>query len=342
MKVDVPHTASGNENYAIKPSHTFRVDLPIFTCRQSTRHLQNYRRMEAHTEDHQRIRTFQYFVWTDICNPDRQSLDDIAIQYQLDIHQITDSLERGHLPKIERLPSYQFIILRAFTSTIEEGATTINDLSNKIAFFLNDEKLISIHQHDFPFLAQLRTEYTHPEDLLLHIVNRMLDTYESPLAELDRQIEELEQSVFLRQHAKVSLEDLYYLKTQTRITKKLLQLFQQVAGQMEVRDVNRSSLQDIRDRLVRLVLKYDEVLENARNLLSTYHSVNAQRSNDVMKLLTVFSAFFLPLTFIAGIYGMNFQHMPELGWPGGYFMTLGVMIIIALIIFLWFKRKSIL
>ncbi|MCE2834531.1 MAG: hypothetical protein LW694_09135 [Chitinophagaceae bacterium] len=298
--------------------------------------------MEARTVDHQRIRTFNNFIWTDICNPDRQSLDEIAAQYHLDIHQITDSLERGHLPKIERLPSYQFIILRAFTSTIEEGATTINDLSNKIAVFFNDEKLISVHQHDFPFLGQLRSDYAHPADLLLHIVNRMLDTYEAPLAELDRQIEELEQSVFLRQHAKVSLEDLYYLKTQTRITKKLLQLFQQVAGQMDVRDVNKSSLQDIRDRLVRLVLKYDEVLENARNLLNTYHSVSAQRSNDVMKLLTVFSAFFLPLTFIAGIYGMNFQHMPELGWPGGYFLTLGVMIGIALIIFIWFKRKRIL
>lgn len=293
-------------------------------------------------EDHLQIRTFQTFQWTDICNPDRQSLDKIAAKYHLDIHQITDSLERGHLPKIERLPSYRFIILRAFTSTIEEGATTINDLSNKIAVFVNDEKLISIHQHDFPFLGKLKHEYDHPEDLLLHIVNRMLDTYEAPLAELDRQIEDLEQSVFLRQHAKVSLEDLYYLKTQTRITKKLLQLFQQVTEQLDVRDVNRSTLQDIRDRLVRLVLKYDEVLENARNLLSTYHSVNAQRSNDVMKLLTVFSAFFLPLTFIAGIYGMNFQHMPELGWPGGYFITLGVMIIIALIIFIWFKRKRIL
>jgi magnesium transporter len=298
--------------------------------------------MEARTEDHLRIHTFQNFIWTDICNPDRQSLDRIATQYNLDIHQITDSLERGHLPKIERLAEYQFIILRAFTSNIQEGATTINDLSNKIAFFINEVKLISVHQRDFPFLDQLKNDFTHPEDLLLLIINKMLDTYEPPLAELDRQIEELEKSVFLRKYAKVSLEDLYYLKTQTRITKKLLQLFQQVTIQLYVRDVNRSSLQDIRDRLVRHMLKYDEVLENAQNLLHTYHSVNAQKSNDVMKLLTVFSAFFLPLTFIAGIYGMNFEHMPELEWPNGYFITLGVMMVIALIIFIWFKRKRIL
>ncbi|MEG0915842.1 MAG: CorA family divalent cation transporter [Myroides sp.] len=91
-----------------------------------------------------------------------------------------------------------------------------------------------------------------------------------------------------------------------------------------------------------MILSYDEVLEDANNLLNSYHSVNAQKNNDVMKLLTVFSAFFLPLTFIAGIYGMNFDYMPELEWHFGYFATLTVMLVIAIIIFLWFKRKKIL
>jgi magnesium transporter len=60
-----------------------------------------------------------------------------------------------------------------------------------------------------------------------------------------------------------------------------------------------------------------------------------------MKLLTIFSAFFLPLTFIAGIYGMNFRYMPELEWHNGYFMTLGLMAIISIVIYMWFKRKKI-
>jgi magnesium transporter len=109
-----------------------------------------------------------------------------------------------------------------------------------------------------------------------------------------------------------------------------------------VSESSKTALQDIKDKLLSLLLNYDEVLENANNLLNTFLSVNAQKSNDVMKLLTIFSAFFLPLTFIAGIYGMNFEHMPELKWPLGYFMTLGVMVVIALVIFFWFKRKRIL
>ena len=293
------------------------------------------------TDSHQREIQFDSFVWIDICQPDRESLDKIAEEYQLDYFQIKDSLERGHLPKFEKQPNYNFLILRAFTSTIEQGATTINELSNKIAFFYNGQKLITIHRSPFPFLETVKKEYRHPEEVLLYLIHKMVETYLLPLKELDDKIAQLEKVIFLKDYAKVSLEVLYFLKTQTRITKKLLQLFQNVTNQIEVSEQSKTALQDIKDRLLSLLLNYDEVLENANNLLHTYLSVNAQKSNDVMKLLTIFSAFFLPLTFIAGIYGMNFQYMPELKWPMGYFMTLGVMAAIALVIYIWFKRKRI-
>lgn len=233
------------------------------------------------------------------------------------------------------------MILRAFTSTIEHGATTINDLSNKIAFFYNDDKIISVHRSPFAFLERIDIEFTKTEDLLIYLIHKMVGSYQSPLNELDKKIEEFEKTIFLKDYSKVSLEDLYFLKTQTRITKKLLQLFQNVTNQIEVSESNKTALQDIKDTLLNLILNYDEVLENANNLLNSYHSVNSQKSNDVMKLLTIFSAFFLPLTFVAGIYGMNFENMPELRWQFGYFMTLSIMAIIAIIIYFWFKRKKI-
>ena len=289
----------------------------------------------------QNIKEFTTFAWIDFCQPDRATLDKIAEQYNLDIFQIIDSLEHGHLPKFEKQPNYNFLILRAFTSTIEHGATTINDLSNKIAFFYNDDKIISVHRSPFAFLERIDTEFSKTEDLLIYLIHKMVGSYQSPLNELDKKIEEFEKTIFLKDYSKVSLEDLYFLKTQTRITKKLLQLFQNVTNQIEVSESNKTALQDIKDTLLNLILNYDEVLENANNLLNSYHSVNSQKSNDVMKLLTIFSAFFLPLTFVAGIYGMNFENMPELRWQFGYFMILGIMAIIAIIIYFWFKRKKI-
>lgn len=288
------------------------------------------------------IKQYLDFIWIDICQPDKSSLDKIAEEYQLDFFQIKDSLEPGHLPKFEKQPKYNFLILRAFTSRIENGATTINELSNKIAFFYNEKKLITIHRSDFSFLEDVQKEYSSPEEILVFIMHKMLETYQNPLSDLDEKIMQIEKTIFLKDYSKVSLEDLYYIKAQTRITKKLLQIFQNVVQQIEVAEPFKTALQDIKDKLLSLLLNYDEVLENANNLLNTYLSVNAQKSNDVMRLLTIFSAFFLPLTFIAGIYGMNFEFMPELKWRVGYFLTWGVMIIVAGCIYLWFKRKQIL
>jgi len=285
---------------------------------------------------------YKNFKWIDIRVPDKENLDEIAKEYKLDYHQIKDSQEFGHLPKFEKQPEYNFCILRAFTSAIEQRATTINELSNKIAFFYNSNKLITIHRAEFDFIESVKSDYSNAEEVLLFLIRKMLVTYEQPLNELDDKIDQIEKTIFLRDTSKVSLKELYFLKAQTRITKKLLLLNEGVINQIEVIDQLKTTLQDIKDKLVRLILNFDEVIENANNLLHTYLSVNAQTSNDVMKLLTIFSAFFLPLTFVAGIYGMNFTNMPELNWKVGYFLTLAVMAVISVIIYLWFKKKQIL
>ena len=284
---------------------------------------------------------FENFIWIDICQPDRVNLDKLATKYNLDYFQIKDSLQAGHLPKFEKQEKYNFLILRALTSKFEGKETSITDLSNKIAFFYNDKKLISIHRTNFDFLENITKTFSKSEDLLVYILHKMVGTYSDPLKVLSDKNDEIEKTIFLNDFANVSLEDLYFQKTQTRITKKLLQITQNVVNQIDINDNNKTALQDIKDKLLSLILSYDEVLENSISLLNTFLSVNAQKSNDVMKLLTIFSAFFLPLTFIAGIYGMNFENMPELKWNLGYFMALGLMVIVAIFIFYWFKRKKI-
>jgi len=284
---------------------------------------------------------FNNFIWIDICNPNKEDLDEIAKDYNLDFFQIKDSLQTGHLPKFEKQEKYNFLILRAFSAKIDQRVTNINELSDKIAFFFSEKKVITIHREHFEFLDNLMIKPTNSEELVLYFIIKMTLTFEQPSRLLGDKNDEIEKTIFLKDYTKISLKDLYYQKTQTRITKKLLQITQSVINQMEVLEKSKTALQDIKDKLLSLILGYEEVLENSNNLLNTYISVNAQKSNDVMKLLTIFSAFFLPLTFLAGIYGMNFENMPELRWEYGYFFTLGVMAVIALIIYSWFKRKKI-
>ena len=121
----------------------------------------------------------------------------------------------------------------------------------------------------------------------------------------------------------------------------MLVLTQHTLNQIQAEEAHRTLAQDANEQLISLVLTFDEISEDAHQLMNTYLSVAAQRNNDVMRLLTIFSAFFLPLTFIVGVYGMNFEILPELKWERGYFYVWSIMIGISAIIFIWFKRKRI-
>jgi len=285
---------------------------------------------------------FKNFQWIDVCNPKKEDLFVLADKFDLDLHEIKDSLEAGHLPKYETQEQYKFMIIRAYTAENEMRVTNIQELSNKIAFFYNEERVITIHRLDFDFLKDIDNKYTNSIDqLIIYIIKKMVETYEKPAEILNKKIDIFEKTIFLKNYQSVSLENLYFIKTQTRVTKKLLQFTQNTLNQMEVNRHSKTALQDIKDKLVNLILTYDEVLEDANNLLHTYLSVNGQKNNQVMKLLTIFSAFFLPLTFIVGVYGMNFEEMPELKMKYGYYFVLIFMVIISLFTFFWFKSKKI-
>lgn len=287
------------------------------------------------------IQTGERFRWIDLENPSEEELRDITDPFNIDINLLEDSLEYGHLPKIEKVNDYTFIILRAFSADPNENVTTVAELSNKIAFFINSSHLLTVHRANFDFLDRKVKSYSDNEALMLDIINDLLLSYDKPIELQSEKMDEFERDIFLRNGQEMSVKALYYQKAKARISKKILLLTQNVLNQMEVKEDFSSTLQDLKDTTVSYLLHYDEIIETANSLLNAYMSVTAQKSNDVMKLLTIFSAFFLPLTFIAGLYGMNFDNIPELRWENGYFMTLAMMVLVSIIIYLWFRRKRI-
>jgi len=105
-------------------------------------------------------------------------------------------------------------------------------------------------------------------------------------------------------------------------------------------DTNAPLFQDLRENLSTMVFMTDELLEDATSLLNLQISLASQKTNEVMRILTVFSVFFMPLNFIAGLYGMNFQNMPELSHPFGYYGVLTLMATTTLLIAMWFYRRG--
>ena len=288
---------------------------------------------------------FNNFKWLDVKSPSPEEFVKIAKEFDLEIFAVKDCLEPGHLPKTEKIKDFNFVILRAYTANENDNISSVEELSNKVAFFYNKNQLITIHRTPFLFLENIATSdknYESVYDLLIVIFKAIVLTYTSPSQWQSNQIDEVEKIIFLKSDNKISLEDLYFQKAETRISKKLLLLTQNVIYQIIVPEKNQIALQDVKDNLVKLILEYEEALENANNLMNTFLSVTAQKNNDVVKLLTIFSAFFLPLTFIAGIYGMNFDFMPELRWQFGYLYVIIFMILVCVVIYLWFRRKRIL
>jgi magnesium transporter len=287
-------------------------------------------------------KVFESFKWIDIENPIKEDLEKITKIHGLNYYLIKDSLEKGHLPKYEKTYKIDFFIFRAYTSDIKLHIDEVGEMSNKIAFFIFEDKLITIHRAHFNFLNIHEEKHIKINELFLRIVKLMLDTFQKPTFELSNKISEIERTIFLKDHRKVLLEELYFIKSQSRILKKVLHITQSVMEQSVDNFRASHQYQDIKDELLNLLTYNEESVENANHLMNTYLSISDQRNNEVVRLLTIFSAFFLPLTFIAGVYGMNFRFMPELNWKWGYFFSIGFMLLVVIVIYLWFRRKRIL
>ena len=287
-------------------------------------------------------KAFESFKWIDIENPIKEDLEKINKELGLNYYLIKDSLEKGHLPKYEKNYKLEFYIFRAYTSDIKLHIDEVGEMSNKIAFFLYEDKLITIHRAHFNFLQIHEEKHIKINEFFLRIVKLMIDTFKKPTIDLSNKISEIERTIFLKDHRKVLLEELYFIKSQSRILKKVLHITQSVIEQSSQNFIASFQYQDIKDELLNLLTYNEESVENSNQLMTTYLSISDQKNNEVVRLLTIFSAFFLPLTFIAGLYGMNFKFMPELNWEWGYYFSILLMTVVVIVIYIWFRRKRIL
>lgn len=285
------------------------------------------------------------FTWIDITNPTLEDLTVVGEKYALNHHNLHDCLEPDHLPKFEEGDPFNFIILRKVLDDKEKGAT-IHTLTTKIAIFFDEDTIVTIHRVPHPDIFPLCKQLIDAGKIisipgfLLKIVARVQQSFSRFANELNTQIDETETRLFIRKKSAGSIENLYLLKRRAGLCKKLLLLTGEVVSAVQHRQKKSSEMQDIRDSQIKLQLFYDQMTEDALNLVSMYMSVSANKTNEVMKILTVFSAYFLPLTFIVGVYGMNFDFMPELGWKYGYPLVIGFMVLVFLLIYFWFRRKK--
>lgn len=285
------------------------------------------------------------YEWIDLTAPDADALDAIAAAFGLHKASIQDTLEADHLPKFERLKTYTFIILRYFDTENGAQPDTVEELTNKIAIIFSDEFIITIHRNGWETLTRISQEKVHEQEcettrhVLIEIIRAVLDSYEEPARKLNRSIDLYEEQVFLKHHKAPMLKGLYYIKRKVDVIRRILLLSFEVIDKIDPPEETNAYTRDIRDLYIKQHSLLDALAENTNHLLGIYFNVSAQRTNETIRILTIFSVFFLPLTFIVGVYGMNFKWMPELDWKAGYPAVVILMVIVTACIYYWFKKK---
>jgi magnesium transporter len=237
------------------------------------------------------------------------------------------------------------LITRVIVGNTREDHT-VQEISSKVAMFFDDNILITVHRLPHDFIEDMITRYIepkkikHPKDIAVKLIKGSLRSFERFTLTLNEQIDHIEDTIFIKTRKINTLQELYFLKRQSNIGRKLLLLTREVLTGLQGHHKAPADLQDAFDLHNKVELYFDQLTDDVNNLLTVYLSVSSQKTNEVMKVLTVFSAFFLPLTFLVGVYGMNFKYMPELDNPWGYPGVWALMLGIVIFIYVWFRRKN--
>ena len=285
--------------------------------------------------------------WIDLTDPDAADFEEISRKYKLHPAVVYDSLQPDHLPKYELIEEVAFAIVRIFDKEIGSEGDTVQDLTNKIAIFYSHNFLITVHRAEYPFLEEIKKNHidtancNSPYNLFIHLVKEVLQSYEKPALKLATDLDYYESKVFLRNNPNKSLTTgMYWLKRKAEVSRRVLSLSKIVLDNLNREQKHDPYIQDVYDIYLRLLTMYEEIDNNTNNLLNIYIGLASQRTNEIMRVLTIFSVFFMPLTFIVGIYGMNFRYMPELEMRSAYPITMFAMFLITVGIYIWFRKKE--
>ncbi|HQR18427.1 MAG TPA: CorA family divalent cation transporter [Gemmatimonadales bacterium] len=288
------------------------------------------------------------FEWLDATGPTPDELAGLAESYGLHPMALQDCLDPEHLPKFEKLGGATFVIVRAYDVAAPANSVTIQQMTRKVAAFAGLTFLLTVHRKAMPFFDAFKADCARrgPDEVglgeaLVDLIAAVVATYEKPLEEAEKVLDDYEEALFDGHRAEAGLEEIHVVKRRVTLIKRTLWQTLGVVQKLHPPSEGHAPIyQDLRESIESLYTYADEIHDNVNNLLTVQLNIASHRTNEVMRVLTVFSAFFLPLTFIVGIYGMNFQFMPELGWRFGYPLTIGAMVAVCLAIFLWFRRRG--
>jgi len=262
---------------------------------------------------------------------------------------LLEDISKDHQPKVEEYENYLFFTLKMLYR-IENDVIDYEQIS----FVLGKNYLISFQEKEGDLFGPLRERIRLDQGrirkkkadyLLYRLIDIIVDNYYTVLDSIGQQIEQIEDNIYnnspgqeFRKIQRLKKELIYLRKALYPLRDAMSKLIKDESGFID--SSNSRFFSDIYNHVAHLIDSLDTYKDLTSGLMDIYINTLNTRMNEVMKVLTVISTIFIPLTFIVGVYGMNFDFMPELHWKLGYFGVLGAMLVVVVVMIRYFRYKK--
>ncbi len=289
------------------------------------------------------------FVWVGLHQPTEQELDQAAKLFELHPLAVEDALHAHQRPKLERYDSVLFLVLKTLWYVDERDAVE----TGEIQLFVGEDFVVSVRHGEGTELHTARIDLEQRTQVLGHgpsavvyaVCDRVVDSYGEVAASLEVDVDEVEHSVFSPTRSDDAVR-IYVLKREMAEARRAVNPLKEpmkrfAAGTVPgVTPESAPFFRDVADHVARV----SEAIDSLDSLLSTAFDAHLARisiqQNDDVRKISAWVAIAAVGTFIAGVYGMNFDYMPELEWRYGYFAVLGLMLVASVVLYRLFKRSG--
>ena len=263
---------------------------------------------------------------------------------------LEDIVNTSQRPKIDEYDNYIFVVIKMLYYDAEEKI-----ISEQVSFVLGKNYVLSFQESDGDVFDEVRNRIRHAKgrvrtmhtDYLLYVlIDAIVDHYFSIIEILGDKIEDFETAIFSGDVNDDVSKNIQDLKREILRMRRAIFPLREVINRIEKNEnplIQKKTItyyRDVYDHLIQVSENIDIYREMIWSLMDMYMTTISNKMNEVMKVLTIMASIFIPLTFIAGIYGMNFEYIPELQYKYSYFILWGVMIVLFIGMLFYFKRKK--
>lgn len=305
--------------------------------------------------DHFRpLNTPEFTHWLNIHSlDDREAVIKICEGLSIDTLIVEAIFNGTKRPRLEEYPDYVFFSIESALPKHGENEK-FELVKEQLSFIVGDNYLVSFqstHSGHFPKVRDRienkrgKIRFKGPDFLLYRLLEAINDNYIEVVEESSKMITHLDE-VVLKSPTSGVLRDIEGEKRKLINLRKTVQPMRDVLLQIErvenklIIEENCQYFLELKDTCLTLLEEIDAQKQMLDGIANLYYAIQGQKMNEIMKVLTVTSAIFIPLTFIVGVYGMNFEHMPELEWKNGYFLVMGFMVLLTAILVLVFWKRG--